>query len=163
MKTSIISLLTILAFFLLFGEHVAAQNSATAFTSWGDPVQDVQLSISMSNTFITVSSKTSLLAEIKNSSTNIVEVIISDPLVNDFTVFLTDSKHSYIIAEPSGAVSGIMPPVFISPGESRRWVVVLNIGNNIEPGAYTIKANRHFKISGRDLKLVSNALEVKLK
>ena len=148
---------------VFFKDFTWAQAPFADQAKWGGAVQGVQMSVSLTNHVLAVGSKAALLAEIKNSSTNVVTVFVSDPIVNNFTVSLTNSEKTYIIAEPSGAISAIFPPINIPSGETRNWEVTLTIGKDVQPGDYTLKATRSFKTQGTDFQLVSNFLKVRVR
>ena len=159
---------TMLMMMLWAGTCVAQPNSlqdqSKEVTKWGNAVEGVQLSVSLTNNVVGVGLTTTLLAQIRNISTNTITIIVSDTLVSDFTVYLTDnSKRIYKIAEPSGAVFAVSPPIDIGPGESHSWTIPLTIGKNIEPGNYILKASRHFRMKVADCELVSNSLVVQIK
>jgi uncharacterized membrane protein len=126
----------------------SSQDQSKEVTKWGNAVEGVQLSVNSTNNIVVVDSTTTLFARIRNLSTNTITLTVSDLRVNDFTVYLTDSsKNIYKIAEPSGAVFAVFPPINITPGESHILTISLTVDKNIEPGDYTLKATRHFSIN----------------
>jgi hypothetical protein len=50
--------------------------------------------------------------------------------------------------------------VTINPGEEKSEFIPITIGENIEPGDYTLKATRTFTLNDSDFTLESNSIRV---
>ena len=124
-----------------------AQNNTVGAASWGDSVQDVQLSIAMTNKVYQIGSSAIVQSVTKNSSTNVVAVDVSFPLAS-FDVALTNSagKLYHVVSTPAAIA---YPTVLktLNPGEESAESIPVTFGENIEPGDYFLRATRHFGLS----------------
>lgn len=165
------SLGTIFSVFFLATACIAQSNTNLDF---GQSVQVVQLSISVSNNVIAVGSELIISAEIKNLSTNVIHLSESSPEM-DFNVFLTsDSGKVYKLTPPAVVFTRLLRSD-LKPGESRDSIIhvgvnkyfeppsLVAIDKNIEPGDYTLKATRHFSKNNSICELESNLLKVQIK
>lgn len=148
---------------VMIGQADEMQKHPTSGQKWGEAACGAQLSIGLSTNVIAINEKMELSAQIRNISTNRITVIVSDALVNDFTVYLTDvSGKIRIIAKPSGAVIAVLPAIDINPGESHSWTIPVAMGTNVNAGFYAVKATRNVKTAMGDCELASNSLDVQL-
>jgi hypothetical protein len=140
---------------------VQAGNSQT-ITNWGESVQGVQLSITVTNSVFRVGSSAAVASVTKNSSTNVIVVDIFAPTVVFDLLLTSDTGKLYHVTTPM-KIRGPRQLVEIKPGEESAESIPMTFGENIEPGDYTLKATRHFSMHGKDFELVSNFLKVQLK
>ncbi len=128
---------------------------------WGQSVQGVQLAITMTNNVFQVGSSSAVESVTTNSYTNTITVDISAPTMN-FGVFLTnDTGKSYDVT-PRLKIREPGRLVTISPGGGQSESIPVTFGENIAPGDYTLKATRHFTMSGEDFTLESNSIKIKV-
>jgi len=164
------SLSTIFSVFFLATACIAQSTN----NLYGKSVQEVQLSISVSNSVIVVGSELVISAEIKNLSTNVIYLSESSPEM-DFNVLLTsDSGKVYKLTPPAVVFTRLLR-TDLKPGESRDWIIHVGINKyfeppslvatdkNIEPGDYILKATRHFSKNNSIFELESNLLKVQIK
>ena len=160
MKTQIVSVLICWA---VFGANLsfAQSNGLSEATHWGESVQGVQLSISMTNRVVKTPLSTAITAVTRNSSTNDIRVQISFPMEFFDVVFTNDAGKSYDVITPS-LIRGLREFGALKPGEQRSDSIPLTFSEDIEPGDYTLKATRSFTLKGQEFPLVSNSLKVRI-
>jgi hypothetical protein len=152
-----------LALVVIFGANLctAQSNGLPATPKWGDSVQGVQLSITMTNSVFGIGTSTTVAAITKNSSSNEITIEISFPTVA-FNILLTnDAGKSYRIVTPF-LIRGMRQFATLKPGEERIANIPVTFREDIEPGNYTLNASRHFTLNNEEFSLVSNALKVQI-
>ena len=153
---------------VFFGVNVcmAQTNDPQTITNWGESVNGVQMSISLSNNVNGVGWRT-LSVNITNSSTNIISFDDRGGLT---VTLIGEPGKTYELIRPVNAYRSLtpMPPLYdLKPDKS--WVknISLPFGLGIESGEYTLKATIHFTmhigINGKGFELVSNSLKVQVK
>jgi uncharacterized lipoprotein YajG len=161
---------------LLTGACMAQPNSlhdqSKEAAKWGNAVEGVQLSVSLTNNIVAVGSTMALSARIKNSSTNPISVYVKDPR-SDFEVYITNKSGKVFKISPdpdtNSPVYAIFAPIFINAGESHEWIIPETIGKDVASGDYTLKVtkrvgkNGSFGKNGNYFDLVSNSLDVQIK
>jgi hypothetical protein len=146
-------------------------NSESATTSWGKPVRDVQMSLSIGNNVIATSSDVTVTIEVKNSSTNLLVVSGSMPEAN-FTVSLADEYgRTYQLTRSSEFYNRSLIS-YIRSGQSRTWIIRAGVNQYFEspgaiptskdvpPGDYVLKATGSFRF--KDGAVVGLESELKL-
>ena len=137
-----------------------SNSSQTSSSRWMD-VQGVRMSITLTNDVIEAGSTITLVAVIKNSSTNAIHLgQLWEPA--DYDVLLTSGakKVLHLIQEPD--ISTLNTRLTINPGEQNVRVIPVTFGKSIEPGDYTLSATRRFAFSEVELTLESNSIKVKI-
>lgn len=134
-------------------------------TNWGKSVQGVQLSITMTMTnssAIEAGASFTLMAVIKNSSTNAVRVEYT-ALPSDYDILLISGagKTYHLIIPPLQL--RLNTSLAINPGEQDVRIIPVTIRKNTEPGDYTLQAVRDFYIGETTLRLESNSLKVQIR
>jgi len=131
-------------------------------TTWGNSVQGIRLSLTMTNTVADTGSSIGIVAAIRNSSTNAISL--------GFTGTPTD--FDLVLAGGGGKLYHLIPPndidlattvMIISPEQQRAWTISVTLEKNIKPGGYTLNAIRNFVVKHEHFKLVSNSLKVQIK
>jgi hypothetical protein len=143
-----------------------SDNSLSA-TNWGQSVNGVELSISLSNNVIPLGSTTRLQCRVKNSSTNFITWGVLSP-AQGFTVSLTNNLGKAYRLTPDESKFTIISyssTCEVEAGETYECSVPIVIGKNVEPGNYQLEANQHFLIRGKrpSHELTSNLLDVQIK
>jgi uncharacterized lipoprotein YajG len=141
------------------------QYQSKEVTKWGNAVEGVQLSVSLTNNIIVVGSTITLSAQIKNLSTNSITVYVKDPR-SDFVVYVTNKSGKVFKLSPepdNSATYAIVFPISINSGESRVWSIPVTVGKDIELGNYALKVTKRFERNGNYFELVSNSLDVQIK
>lgn len=148
---------------VIFGEDLclSQSNRLVGTIGWGKSVQGIQLSVAMTNDIFQVGYSTFVTAVTRNSSTNAITMDISVPMLN-FDVSLTsDNGKTYhvtvrtIILHPRKFVT-------IQPGGENVVSIPVTFRDEIEPGDYTLKAVRHFKLNEKEFILESNSIKVQI-
>jgi hypothetical protein len=141
---------------------VGQTNSTETISNWGEDVQGVQLSITMTNTIIEIGSTITLVTVIKNTSTNSIQLAqIWQPADYDVLLKSGADKVYHLIQQP--LVIRMKTMLTMSPGEQNVRIIPATIGKNIEPGDYTVQATRSFSMNGTSFRLESNLLKVQVK
>jgi hypothetical protein len=142
----------------------AGSDSDQQATNWGNSVQGVQLSITMTNNVFQVGSSSAADSVITNSSTNAITVDISAPTIDFDVLLISDTGKLYDITTPL-KIRELSIPVMINPGEEKSESIPVTFGatrfgNAVEPGDYTLKAKRTFSSSDGKFTLESNSIKV---
>src|SRR5208283_4386376 len=95
-----------------------AQNNTVDAASWGDSVQDVQLSIAMTNRVFQIGSSSVVTSVTRNSSTNAITIDISAPTVNFDVLLISDTGKLYHITTPLN-IRELDELVMINHGEEK--------------------------------------------
>jgi len=131
----IFRLLLVCAFFCnVLGFSIAA---CLAQSTGNSPsMDDVRLSISMTNNVIPVGSMFSIFAEMRNTSTNVIYMNESTP-EQDFSIFLTnDSGAIYQISRTPSHITG-STVLNLNPGDKHDWIIQAWVSRYFEPPGYT--------------------------
>jgi hypothetical protein len=166
-------LLTIILTVILLANLCNAQpTNSQSITNWGESVNGVQLSVSLSTNILNVGSSSSVLYRVKNSSTNVIGWGVVN-VYHGFDVFLTNSSGKVYFLTPQRNTNATIISVSYSYyyrmgiGETYEYAVPINIDKEIEPGSYQLEAKQHFSIFKKRpmqiFELVSNPLEVQVK
>jgi hypothetical protein len=144
----------------VFGTNpcIAQSSAHSDAISWGESVQGVQVSITMTSSVFQAGSHTTVMVVTKNSSTNYIyptwhfDVLLTNGAGKLYRV--RTSKHLFVERRYT---------VTIKPGEQNHEMIPVTFEENVEPGDYTLKATRSFTVNGKDFKLESNLLKVQIK
>jgi hypothetical protein len=165
---------------IAFEEICAAQtNIFQSVTNWGESVNGVQLSISLSNNILSAGSSSSVQCRIRNLSTNTIGWWVVEP-TQGFNVFLTDSSGKIYRLTPLPITNSVTAHITYSfackveEGGTYGYQTPINIGKSIKFGNYQLKANQYFyQLEPKDYfhivgkrqarELISNSLEVQVK
>ena len=139
------------------GICVAQPENSQIFTNWGANVAGAQLSVVLTNNIISCNSTTTLLAAVKNVSTNDIT------LADDFTVSLVNAAGKEIIIK--------RPPLLhleriiknVKSLEIYSWATPIKIPKGIDSGIYSLKATRKFSTKGKFYQLTSNFPKIQIK
>ncbi|MGO9200412.1 MAG: hypothetical protein ACLQM8_07715 [Limisphaerales bacterium] len=122
-------------------------------------LENVHLVVSISNHVVKAGSSLSLSVQIKNSSTNAIDVPqlysreLGLPALDAKLVSATGKTHR--LAPEYGPITFPRLPMTIQPGETRLWRVPVTVERDAEPGDYLITAEQRCRIAqGRFLNLV---------
>jgi hypothetical protein len=131
-------------------------------TNWGPNVQDVRLSIMMTNFVVTTGSTINVVAVITNASTNRISLVTAfSP--RDFNLLLTNNNgKSWPLIPKLGDFLTVTDET-IRPGEVIVRTLPAWFRDEIGPGDYTLKATRKFRVKDDWLTLESNVLPVRVK
>jgi hypothetical protein len=145
----------------------AAQSDATMpGMNKVDGMNDVHLSINLSNNIVFIGSQILIYAEINNLSTNIVQMG-ETTAEHEFGVTLTSSSGTiYDISPWTDPIHNgpfRMKIVELKPNESRHWIITESIGKNVDLGVYSLKARRFAGMNKRYSELKSNMLQLQVK
>ena len=141
---------------------VAQSDSSEIVPKWGENVQGVQLSITMTNSFFESGSTITIVTVIKNSSTNAIQLAeLSQPADYDILLKNGANKVYHLIQKP--LIIRMRTMLTINPGEQIVRIIPATIGMNIVPGDYTLQATRSFSLNGSSFGLESNLLKVHIK
>jgi len=152
----------------------STNNFGTIIPNGSQSVNEVQLSVTVSNNVISVGSMFSIFVQMKNSSTNTIYMSESSP-EEDFSVFLISNSGNVYELTPTPFRFTRLMRAKLNPGESRDWVIHVGVNRyfeppglvatnkNIEPGDYTLQAMRHFSINDNVFKLDSNSLNIQIR
>jgi hypothetical protein len=164
MKQFRISLVLALLFFTAGKTHAETTNQ------WGSPVFGAQLSISLSNSIVTTSSKVLLFCSITNLSTNNVYFFQTDSRGMYEVILIDDLGRSIEINNPANVGDSFLRMGGVRSGESFECPVPLVFNDTINPGHYKIIAKQKiFLIKNFDRKnmirgeLVSNSLDIQMR
>ena len=143
----------------------AQTNNSQKVTNWGESVQGVRMSITMTNKVVKTDSTISLEAVIKDYSTNAIaieEIFMPGDFFN--VALISDTGEKYDLIKPPIQVRAVTFKT-INPGEQCVWSLPVTFGRNIKPGDYTLQATRWFwvKSTTNEFKLESNSLKVQIK
>ena len=140
---------------------VAQTNDSVTFTNWGESIEGVQMSIAITNNIIADSSQILIKAEIRNSSTNIIQLVELPPEEAFVVTSTSDYGTIYLTPFPDSDRYLMAKRTDLKPGESRDWNIPVTSGNNGDGYYDTLKATRNFSIDNSVYVLVSNSLKVK--
>jgi hypothetical protein len=163
-------LMAMLAAALFANVCKAQSNSSQSVTNWGESVNGVQLSISLSNNILAAGSSTTVHYRVKNSSTNTVGWGVVNA-TQGFAVFLTNSAGKIYRLTPAPDTNSEVISVNyalvrkVKAGGSCEGSVPIVVGKEIKPGNCQLEAIQYFFIGGKRPRheLVSNLLEVHIK
>lgn len=137
-------------------------------------VDEVQLSISLTNNVIPVGSTFSITAEMRNPSTNVIYINESTP-EQDFTVFLTSASGTVYQISPSPRHKTGVTVRNLIPGAKDDWIINAWISRYFEPpgytpthknvpaGNYTLKVTTKIATQYKVFKAESNVVEIQIK
>ena len=150
----------------------AQSNATNEASSWGTSIEGVKLSITMTNAVVDTGGTISIVAAITNSSSGSISLVETSPQT-DFDLLLTNSTEGTYHLTPrllrgnegtvtinAGVQSAVTIPVTFAQDISATPVRQLQ---NVEPGAYTLKATRSFFVNDHKFTLESNLLRVHVK
>jgi hypothetical protein len=148
---------------MVFGTSLCmAQSTGQSDTNnWGKSIEGVQLSITLTNTgVVEAGSSITFVAVIKNSSTNVIEIGYT-ALSSDYSASLTSvtGKTYQLIDEPFSTRLNLALP--LNPGEQDVRIISASVKKSIEPGDYTLQADRGFYSADRDSYIDKHWLIVK--
>ena len=104
-------------------------------TNGTPPVDDIHLSISLTNNVIPAGSMFSVFAEMTNTSTNDIYLTESTP-EQDFSIFLTSTSGKvYQISRTPGHVAGATVRT-LNPGDKHDWSINAWVSRYYEPPGY---------------------------
>jgi hypothetical protein len=132
-------------------------------TNWGEPVHGVQISIETTTNTFAVGSVFTVIAQIKNVSTNAVFVKETSSR-KDFTIWLENGSGTKILLTDNSK-SVIEFRNFtkeIRPGDINEWAIRLTVNGEVKPSNYSLKATRKIWLSGQAFIVKSNPLEVQI-
>jgi hypothetical protein len=157
-KKTFISLILV-SFLVELG--LAHSYGSTNEIRWGESINGVRLSITMSNSLVDAGSLAFIATVITNGSANPIIIALGDPEM-DYDLLLTNG---------GGMGYNLTPPFIL--GSSTRITINTNIqfpetipvtfGTNIVPGDYTLQATRFFGLGDGRFKVDSNLLNVHVK
>jgi hypothetical protein len=137
-------------------------------------VDEVQLSISLTNNVIPVGSAFSIFAEMRNPSTNVIYINESTP-EQDFTVFLTSPSGTvYQISRTPSHLTGATV-LTLNPGDKHDWIIDAWVSRYFEPpgytpthlnvpaGNYALKVSTKIATQYKLFKAESDAVEIQIK
>jgi hypothetical protein len=129
-------------------------------TNWGVGVRGVQLLLYPTNTVIDGGSSITVLAVIRNTSTNSIQVIEKDA-ERDFDLSLTNVAGKVYHLTPHKAGRNL--PMEIVGGAHLAMNIPVAFRSDVEPGEYTLRATRLFFVKSERFTLESNLLKVQVK
>jgi hypothetical protein len=114
-------------------------------------LENVHLVVSISNHVVKAGSSFSLSVQIKNSSTNAIDVpqrFSRELGLPDLDAKLVSAtgKTQRLGPEP-GPITFPRLPMTLKPGETRLWLMPATINNDAEPGDYLITAEQRCRIA----------------
>jgi len=128
-------------------------------TNWGRPVQDIRMSITMTNNTMDRGSSINVVGVITNSSSRAIRLEIP-------------AYFDVVLSNDVGKLYHLIPPVLshtlhgletIEPGQETVTPISAAVVNNIELGDYSLQVSRRFTSSDGDFKLESNLLKIAVK
>lgn len=143
-------------------------------TNHSPAVEDVQLSISLTNNVIPVGSMFSVFAEMTNTSTNPVYISETTP-EQDFLIFLTNSSGTVYQISPSPFHKTGSTVRTLNPGDKHDWSINAWVSRYYEPpgytpthqnvptGNYTMKVTTKLATQYKVFKAESNVVEIQIK
>ena len=151
------------------GACAAQSNDSQTVTNWGESVQGVQLSISITTNVFRVGSSATIASVIRNLSTNDITVDESDPTIS-FDVLLIDGTgilYHAIPMTPFYRLRLMRQLVTIKAGEESVESIPVILGKafsgeTVEHGDFTLKAMRHFSTSESSFALKSSPIKVRI-
>lgn len=164
---------TILAF-IVFVDFCSAQLSRLqTVANWGESINGVQLSATLSNSIIASGSAMMLQCLVKNSSTNLIAWLAVNE-AQGFSVILTNDigKVYFLTPEPEknnaeAAANFYALSMKLKAGKESASSVPIKIDRKIEPGNYQLIAKVYFHVVGmkpmREYELTSNLLQIQVK
>jgi len=149
---------------IVFGTNlcVAQTTSQSDTNNWGNSIQGIQLSISMTNSVVETRSSIAVMAIIKNSSTNIIYSGELEDSADYDLILANDAGNKYHLI-PRASWLHLVKTLTLNPGEQDVRTIFATIGRNTETGDYTLQATRTFNMVGVRYKLESNLLKVQIK
>lgn len=150
------------------GQSNGLPTSSSEAADWGKAVQDVRMSVSLSNRVLVAGSTVILWIQIENASKGTLwaspGAARGKPGVPGFEVFLASSsgRLQKLTPEPK-PVYGAPPLILINPGEAPGWRFPITIKKDTDPGNYTLKVTQRFRKNDRRyFDIESNQLEVQV-
>ena len=153
----------------------AGTNSYETITNSGPAVCDVQMSITLSNKVLFIGSNLVITAQIRNASTNVIYLHVSEKPTSDSHVSLigiSGTVHEFTPEESKHPVEAVFVNLFpsIAPGKAYIYEIPVGIDKTIKPGIYKFRVTRQFALheNGKMIPcsegpLISNFLEVQIK
>jgi hypothetical protein len=150
------------------GQSNGLPTSSSEAADWGKAVQDVRMSVSLSNRVLVAGSTVILWIQIENASKGTLwaspGAARGKPGVPGFEVFFVSSsgRLQKLTPEPK-PVYGAPPLILINPGEAPGWRFPITIKEDTDPGDYTLKVTQRFRKNDRRyFDIESNRLEVQV-
>ena len=138
-------------------------------TDRGKPVMGVQLSIATSNSVMAAGSTNVVHCQIKNLSTNGIEIDRAMSLLPETSFFITSGSRKFFKLKPYASLDGsAISGIHIKAGEIYEWFAPVEIGREIGSGNYELKAALWIIIPLNDTnnpggELVSNSLKMRVR
>lgn len=157
--------ISILLILFLWGGICAAQsNNFQTNSNLSASKCDGQLSINLTNNIVATGSTIYFDAHIKNNSKNFFYIVIVNP-TTDFAVYLMSHSGNLqkISPDANKHIFDSRGAYKLEAGQTYECSVPLKIGENIEPGDYTLKVTRPIlTFDGKNCELESNTLKIKV-
>jgi hypothetical protein len=155
---SILFYITTLGFFEGFGQSIASQ----AESRWGESIQDIRLSITVTNSVVQSGSSGNVIAVITNASKSTIKLLFTGtPADFDLILKNADGKLYHLI--PQNVIESAIP-INVDPGKCEITTLTVSFGKNIQPGDYILEATRvFFNVKDEHFELKSNILKVQVK
>lgn len=158
----------------LFMAMLLAANILHAADEWGNSVNDVQLSISITYNFVLSGSEVWLECLSTNWSTNNICFIKTDPKAMYSVAAISSKGESFVLASPAYLKETQETMGRISQNEGFECKVPLKFDKKMEAGKYTIVAKQEILIytnfyqmprrgAAERKELISNSIEVQVK
>lgn len=132
--------------------------------NWGESVQGVLLSFTLTNTSHVVEAGSPIIfaAVLKNSSTHVIEIPHTG-LPSDYFASLTSvTGKTYRIIDPPLTLHE-NTRVLLDPGKQDVRIISTGIKKSIEPGDYTLQASREIYVDNHSFTVKSNLIKVQIK
>jgi len=123
---------------------------------WGKAVQDVKLTINLTNNVFLVGSSTAFEAVITNASTVPITVDKNFTL----TVIIKNNGGKSYDVTASKMILHPIQPVTVLPGGKCTNSVSATFEQDVEPGDYALSATQAFQSQNQDFTLESNPIKV---
>jgi hypothetical protein len=125
---------------------------------WGKAVQDVKLTINMTNDVFLVGSSVAFEAVITNASA--VPIIVDKNFT--LTVIIKNDEGNSFDVTASKMILYPIQPVPVPPGERYTNFASATFEQNVEPGDYTLHATQTFQSNNKHFTLESNLIKIKI-
>ncbi len=164
----------LLILFLTTSMSQPSNTTGVVHSDWGQAIEGIQLSASLTNDIIPAGSAFSVFAGMENLSTNIVIIGESSP-ETDFSVFLISNLGQKYQLTPTPFRFTKLIRKTLNPQESYDCIISVAINHYFEApgftptnkdvpnGDYTLKITRKISTKGKPFELESNSLHVQIK
>ena len=128
----------------------AGEARSQSVTNWGDSVEGIQLSITVSNSVVAVGSSIMLQCLVKNSTNRFV-IFAGNPDLDMQIALSNESGQTYDLSMfPSNFRPGSDPGFGLQPGELERYAIPINLPKGLQSGVYSLKAAIKLRILNED-------------